>query len=172
MCVRFPGVQIEIDGVPVDPLPDLEGVLVLNIEYWSAGCRPWQVDLDSEDASHVHSRLTSQSHDAHEAQHTDTELEEAIATRQRRSEEREGSGGGAGACGAAATAWRPQRIDDGLVEVLGLRSVMHIGQLQTLSEVGLGDPLRLGQGRVVRIVLKQDGHTSALRRPQFPLQVK
>ena len=151
--------QIEIDGVLVDPLPDLEGVLVLNIECWSAGCRPWQVD--AVDAAHVHPHI-GVGERASNAQHTGLEAEAEAASRQRRSEE---------PSEAAAAVWRPQRIDDGLVEVLGLRSVVHIGQLQTLSEVGFGDPLRLGQGRVVRLLLTPHGISSALRRPHFPLQV-
>ena len=39
------------------------------------------------------------------------------------------------------------RPDDGLLEVMALYSSFHIAQLQ----VGLAEPLRLGQARVVKV---------------------
>lgn len=45
--------------------------------------------------------------------------------------------------------WPKQRIDDGLVEVLGLYSSFHIGQLM----MGLSEPHRFGQAKVVKIQL-------------------
>ena len=41
------------------------------------------------------------------------------------------------------------RADDGLLEVIGLYSSFHMAQLQ----VGVTEPLRLGQAKVVEIVL-------------------
>jgi diacylglycerol kinase (ATP) len=55
--------------------------------------------------------------------------------------------------------WREQRIDDGYFEVFGLYSSFHIAQLQ----VGLSEPIRLGQGR--RLSLR------IFHRGRLPMQV-
>lgn len=46
--------------------------------------------------------------------------------------------------------WPRQKMNDRLVEVVGLYSSFHIGQLM----IGLSEPLRLGQAKVVKIQLK------------------
>lgn len=53
--------------------------------------------------------------------------------------------------GAAGKNIPIQSCDDGLLEVIGLYSTFHIAQLQ----IGLSEPLRLGQGRHVKIHLKE-----------------
>lgn len=45
--------------------------------------------------------------------------------------------------------WPPQKINDHLVEVVGLYSSFHIGQLM----IGLNEPLRIGQAKEVKIRL-------------------
>lgn len=45
---------------------------------------------------------------------------------------------------------RCQSISDGILEVMGIVSSFHMAQLQ----VGLNKPIRLGQAKMVRIVLK------------------
>lgn len=47
------------------------------------------------------------------------------------------------------TFWPPQKINDHLVEVVGLYSSFHIGQLM----IGLNEPLRIGQAKEVKITL-------------------
>ena len=42
MCV-----QVELDGRQLE-LPELEGLVVLNISSWGGGCRPWQLGKDDE----------------------------------------------------------------------------------------------------------------------------
>lgn len=46
---------------------------------------------------------------------------------------------------------RCHSISDGVIEVIGIVSSFHMAQLQ----VGLNKPIRLGQGRKVRIVMKE-----------------
>lgn len=46
---------------------------------------------------------------------------------------------------------RHHSISDGVIEVMGIVSSFHMAQLQ----VGLNKPIRLGQGRNVRIVMKE-----------------
>lgn len=45
---------------------------------------------------------------------------------------------------------RCQSLSDGVIEVIGIVSSFHMAQLQ----VGLNKPIRLGQARKVRIVMK------------------
>lgn len=73
-------------------IPALEGVVLLNINSWSAGCSAW------DDST---------------------------------------QGDGLG----------PSRIDDQLMEVVGLYSSLHVGKIQ----VSLDKPVRLGQASVVTV---------------------
>jgi len=52
-----------------------------------------------------------------------------------------------GSVGVVAEFVGDYRPDDGLLEVMALYSSFHIAQLQ----VGLAEPLRLGQARVVKV---------------------
>lgn len=45
----------------------------------------------------------------------------------------------------------PQSISDGSIEVLGIVSSFHMAQLQ----VGLNKPIRLGQAKHIRMVMKE-----------------
>ncbi|XP_077515147.1 diacylglycerol kinase epsilon isoform X2 [Amblyomma americanum] len=51
--------------------------------------------------------------------------------------------------GAGGQLAQPQRYDDGLLEVIGLYSSFHVAQLQ----VGISEPVRLGQAKEVRLEL-------------------
>lgn len=73
-------------------LPELEGVVLLNINSWSSGCFMW-TDCDPEDE------------------------------------------------------FGPARMDDQLVEVVGLYSSLHVGRIQ----VSMADPIRLGQAKHVKV---------------------
>lgn len=86
---------VELDGCAVD-LPDIEGLVILNISSWGGGCRPWEL----------------------------------------------------GKGDSVNPAPKP-KYNDGLVEVFALYSSFHIAQLQ----VGLAEPLRLGQASSVTINL-------------------
>ncbi|XP_078348562.1 diacylglycerol kinase epsilon-like [Oculina patagonica] len=86
-------VELEMDGRKVD-LPELEGIVILNINSWCGGCEIW-VDGDEEHSS-------------------------------------------------------PPSINDGVLEVAGLYSALHIARLQ----VNMADPLRLGQARSIKLTLK------------------
>ena len=79
-----------LDGVELK-LPELEGVVVLNINSWSSGCSMWS-DYPLED-------------------------------------------------------FGPARIDDQLLEVVGLYSSLHVGRIQ----VSMADPIRLGQAQHVKV---------------------
>lgn len=83
--------QLYLDGV-LQEIPALEGVVLLNINSWSAGCSVW------EDSS-------------------------------------------------SADSFGPSRIDDQLLEVVGLYSSLHVGKIQ----VSLDKPVRLGQASVVTV---------------------
>ncbi|KEP61840.1 UNVERIFIED_CONTAM: diacylglycerol kinase, putative [Hammondia hammondi] len=50
------------------------------------------------------------------------------------------------------TRWRQQIINDQLIEVVGFKSLFHLGQVQ----VGLAKPVRLCQGRDIQLVLPQE----------------
>ena len=47
--------QVELDGRLVD-LPEIEGVVVLNIASWGGGCLPWAISADTNtpQAAYVH----------------------------------------------------------------------------------------------------------------------
>ncbi|CAH1795394.1 unnamed protein product [Owenia fusiformis] len=83
--------KVVLDGKELK-LPEIEGLVILNISSWGGGCRPW---------------------------------------------------------GNSQGKFPTPRIDDGKFEVMGLYSSFHIAQLQ----VGLAEPLRLGQGHKVEITL-------------------
>ena len=95
--------QLYLDGV-LQEIPALEGVVLLNINSWSAGCSVW------EDSS-------------------------------------------------SADSFGPSRIDDQLLEVVGLYSSLHVGKIQ----VSLDKPVRLGQASVVIV--------SQLNNPMFSVQI-
>ncbi|XP_013387424.1 diacylglycerol kinase epsilon [Lingula anatina] len=83
-------IVLEMDDKLIS-LPDLEGVVVLNIGSWGGGCQPWGMGKDIPKS----------------------------------------------------------RYNDGALEVMGIYSSFHIAQMQ----VGLAEPLRLGQASKVKIIL-------------------
>jgi len=74
-------------------LPDIESIVIVNIESWGAGVNLWKLGAN------------------------------------------DGNQFGA------------QYIDDGLLEVLGIRSSIHIAQLK----MGISEPIRIGQASVIRV---------------------
>ena len=87
----FVVVKVFLDGVELK-LPELEGVVLLNINSWSSGCSVWS-ESDPLDN------------------------------------------------------FGPARMDDQLLEVMGLYSSLHVGRIQ----VSMADPIRLGQARQVKV---------------------
>ena len=87
-------IALELDGRAVS-LPELEGIVLLNVSSWSSGIDLWS-----------------------------------------------GSG--------LEDVPEKQSPSDGLIEVCGLYSSLHVGRLQ----VKLADPVRLGQAKTVRLVVK------------------
>jgi len=81
-----------MDGKKI-ALPDVESIVIVNIESWGAGVNLWQL----------------------------------------------GAGDG--------NEFGSQFIDDGLLEVLGIRSSIHIAQLK----MGIAEPIRIGQASVIRV---------------------
>lgn len=86
-------IELELDGERVE-LPNLEGIIVLNIGYWGGGCRLWE--------------------------------------------------------GMGDETYPPSRLDDGLLEVVGVFGSFHCAQIQ----VKLANPVRIGQAHTVRLILK------------------
>lgn len=84
-------VKVFLDGVELK-LPELEGVVLLNINSWSSGCCVWSESAPVDD-------------------------------------------------------FGPARMDDQLLEVVGLYSSLHVGRIQ----VSMADPIRLGQARQVKV---------------------
>lgn len=64
---------------------------------------------------------------------------------------------------------RLHSISDGVIEVMGIVSSFHMAQLQ----VGLNRPIRLGQGRRVRIVMRESFPVQADGEPwvQSPCEI-
>lgn len=83
--------KVFLDGVELK-LPELEGVVLLNINSWSSGCSVWS-ESDAVDD------------------------------------------------------FGPARMDDQMLEVVGLYSSLHVGRIQ----VSMADPIRLGQARQVKV---------------------
>ncbi|PFH33011.1 hypothetical protein BESB_082100 [Besnoitia besnoiti] len=54
--------------------------------------------------------------------------------------------------GNARARWRQQSINDQLIEVVGFKSLFHLGQVQ----VGLAKPVRICQGRELKLILPQE----------------
>ncbi|XP_041077108.1 diacylglycerol kinase epsilon-like [Polyodon spathula] len=86
-------IELELDGEGVE-LPNLEGIIVLNIGYWGGGCRLWE--------------------------------------------------------GMGDETYPPSRLDDGLLEVVGVFGSFHCAQIQ----VKLANPVRIGQAHTVRLILR------------------
>lgn len=85
-------IELYMDGKKI-ALPDVESIVIVNIESWGAGVNLWQL----------------------------------------------GAGDG--------NEFGSQFIDDGLLEVLGIRSSIHIAQLK----MGIAEPIRIGQASVIRV---------------------
>ena len=85
-------IQLYLDGEK-HCLPHLEGVVIANINSWSAGCPVWATPT-------------------------------------------EGTG-----------RFKACRMDDKLLEVVGIYSSLHVGRIQ----VGLDQPLKIGQAREVKV---------------------
>lgn len=92
-------IELFLDDQQIE-LPDIEGLIFLNIPYWGAGVTPWQ---------------------SYNEEH-------------------------------------PQKVNDEMVEVFAVKSSFHIAQMQ----VGLANPIRIGQAKKAKLVLKGPG--------PFPMQ--
>jgi len=86
-------VTLFIDDKPVELCP-IQGIILLNIESWGGGCKPWHL-------------------------------------------------------GPGGSVSMKSDFGDGIIEVMGVTSSFHIAQMQ----FGLSEPLRLGRGRKVKLVL-------------------
>ncbi|VVC36101.1 Diacylglycerol kinase, accessory domain,Diacylglycerol kinase, catalytic domain,Zinc [Cinara cedri] len=96
-CKGLPDmIELYMDDAKIT-LPDIESIVVVNIESWGAGVNLWQ--LAANDGNDFGSQF----------------------------------------------------IDDGLLEVLGIRSSMHIAQLK----MGIAEPIRIGQASKIRVKLLQ-----------------
>lgn len=64
---------------------------------------------------------------------------------------------------------RLHSISDGVIEVMGIVSSFHMAQLQ----VGLNKPIRLGQGRKIRLVMRESFPVQADGEPwvQSPCEI-
>lgn len=85
-------IELYMDDTKIT-LPDIESIVVVNIESWGAGVNLWQLAVN------------------------------------------DGNDFGS------------QFIDDGLLEVLGIRSSIHIAQLK----MGIAEPIRIGQASKIRV---------------------
>lgn len=85
-------IELYMDDKKID-LPDIESIVIVNIESWGAGVNLWQLGADD------------------------------------------------------GKEFGSQFIDDGLLEVLGVRSSIHIAQLK----MGIAEPIRIGQASVIRV---------------------
>ncbi|XP_025407270.1 diacylglycerol kinase epsilon-like isoform X2 [Sipha flava] len=96
-CQGLPDmIELYMDGRKIT-LPDIESIVIVNIESWGAGVNLWQLGAD----------------DGNE--------------------------------------FGSQFIDDGKLEVLGVRSSIHIAQLK----IGIAKPIRIGQASMIRVKLLQ-----------------
>ncbi|XP_055331512.1 diacylglycerol kinase theta-like isoform X2 [Paramacrobiotus metropolitanus] len=88
-------IELEVDGKHVD-LPPVEGIIILNILSWGAGCNPWGMEKDETFSKPTH--------------------------------------------------W------DGMLEVVGVTGVVHLGQMQS----GLRSGIRIAQGGHIRIKMRSE----------------
>jgi diacylglycerol kinase (ATP) len=58
-------------------------------------------------------------------------------------------------------------FSDGLLEVIGLSDILHMGQVQ----VGMDEPFQVGQGRVIRFKSKEDNQVIPLQIDGEPIQI-
>lgn len=86
-------IELYMDGKKI-ALPDIESIVIVNIESWGAGVNLWQ--LGANDGNEFGSQF----------------------------------------------------IDDGLLEVIGIRSSIHIAQLK----IGIAKPIRIGQASVIKVI--------------------
>ena len=88
--------QVFLDGVK-HCLPHLEGLVISNINSWSAGCAVWNLPPDQVEGQ-----------------------------------------------------YQPCRMDDRLLEVVGIYSSLHVGRIQ----VGVDEPLKIGQAREIKVLVE------------------
>ena len=142
-----PYTQIYLDGVS-QKLPQLEGVVILNINSWSAGCSVWN---DTSTGDQFGSSRWGWEWGWGWGWEWGWERDGGAAMLATLVGEREAlpSFSHLLACPPSLlTALQfPHRIDDELLEVVGLYSSLHVGKIQ----VSLAEPLRLGQASEIKV---------------------
>jgi diacylglycerol kinase (ATP) len=61
--------------------------------------------------------------------------------------------------------FRKQSFSDGLIEVIGLTDVLHMGQVQ----IGMDEPFQIGQGKIIRLTSCSDNQIIPLQIDGEPL---
>lgn len=110
--------RIAVDGVPVDIPEGTQGIIVLNINSYAGGSKLWRFGGKARPAV-------------------------VGAMKDGPAGAREGGGGGGG-----SSAWADSSISDGLLEVVAVNNVVHLGQIKT----GLSNARPLAQGSVLEVV--------------------
>lgn len=62
--------------------------------------------------------------------------------------------------------FRKQSFSDGVIEVIGLTDVLHMGQVQ----IGMDEPFQIGQGKVIRLTSCSDNQIIPLQIDGEPLE--
>jgi len=116
-CWHVPrSVELEVDGEEVCLPGDLEGIVVLNIASHMGGVDLWASAVQGGAAAGAGAGATPRA-----------------------------SYGQLPPLSAPAPRWLPQHLDDGVIEIVGIRSAVHMGQIQ----VGLSRAVPVAQGREV-----------------------
>ena len=144
-----PYTQIYLDGVS-QKLPQLEGVVILNINSWSAGCSVWN-DTSTVDQFGSSRWGWEWGWEWGWGWGWGWERDGGAAMLATLVGEREALPSLSHLLArppSLLTALQfPHRIDDELLEVVGLYSSLHVGKIQ----VSLAEPLRLGQASVIKV---------------------
>jgi len=128
---------ITCDGNVVT-LPDLECIVIQNINYWGGGvCNVWG---ESDDSS----------------KYLPSEYSDANATEEERP------------LSPFLKPFKKQTFYDGLIEVFGFTSLLHLGQAQG----GFAQSLRVCQGSKIEIEVKKEGPTLPIHIDGEPFEVK
>ena len=145
-CVSLPErVKIVADGKELYLPPGVQGVIFLNIESYGGGVKLWNVDDEDEGSGYGYSdEDESRAGVVSEAEEDgDDEVEDEFRW-QRRQMRREQQQSAAG--------FTASSMQDGLLEVVAVNGVVHLGQLQ----VGLSKAMKICQCREATITTTRD----------------
>lgn len=140
--------EIHCDDVPIDLRPlglrgGIEGLAVVNIPSFGGGVEPWKGVTNTDNRRNRRRGVyVDSSEELHEEQGdsmSGSDTSSHFSSAQSTSDSREDT-----------SPFCPQIMDDGKIEVIAFRSLLHLGRVQ----VGLAQSIKIAQGRSLKFQIR------------------